>query len=248
MASQRYAIVLHAGAAESWIGDAASRKATEAFLEDLISDCNEALSAGRSAVDVVADAVAALEDYPDFNAGKGAAVNDDGFHEVTRPPSVLTMPHADKYCLQLEAGIMDGFTSNYRAAGCLREVKNPIRLAHTMLSSKSSPVFLVGQAGDELAKASGLAMVNNGYFTTAKRRDFWLSKKRQKVDEHGTVGAVALDLAGNLAAANSTGGMMFKKTGRMGDTAIVGAGLYADTEVAIAWYVPAQDDIEASGP
>jgi beta-aspartyl-peptidase (threonine type) len=110
-----------------------------------------------------------------------------------------------------------------------------------MLDSQSSHVFMVGQAGDDLARARGLDVVDNEYFTTPKRRDFWLSKKKpqqqqqQKVDEHGTVGAVALDLHGNLAAANSTGGMMFKHTGRMGDTAIVGAGLYADKDVSIAW-------------
>jgi len=82
MDKPRYAIVLHAGAGESWIGDAASRKATESFLQSLVEQSKESLRAGRPAVDVVADAVAALEDYPDFNAGKGAAVNDDGFHEV----------------------------------------------------------------------------------------------------------------------------------------------------------------------
>lgn len=139
--------------------------------------------------------------------------------------------------LQLEAAIIDGATCEYRAAAGLRHTKNPIQLARSMLALES-PNLIVGDAADELAVTQGLHMVENTYFTTAKRRQFWLAKKAAATspkDEHGTVGAVVLDVHGNLAAANSTGGIMMKSIGRVGDTAIPGAGIYADDQVAIAW-------------
>lgn len=98
--------------------------------------------------------------------------------------------------------------------------------------------LLVGSAAEELAEQKDLDMVENSYFTTTGRKQYWqshLNRCGKKLDGHGTVGAVALDVYGNLAAANSTGGTMFKAVGRVGDTAIIGAGIYADDRVAIVW-------------
>ncbi|KAL7909513.1 nucleophile aminohydrolase [Trichoderma velutinum] len=209
-------IVLHGGASESWVGDAESYHTTNAFLKGLVSRAEASLGKGTLAVDVAAEVVAELEDYPAFNAGKGAAVNVDGNFE-------------------LEAGIVNGTTSAYCAAVCLHETKNPIKLARAMLDSSGpmTPVFIAGPGGDELAKRLGLEMVSNSYFATESRTSYW-HKKKAEMSEHGTVGAVVLDVHGNLAAANSTGGMMFKPVGRVGDTAVLGSGLYADKNVAIA--------------
>jgi beta-aspartyl-peptidase (threonine type) len=138
--------------------------------------------------------------------------------------------------LQLEAAVIDGRTCKYRAAGGLQRTKNPIKLAHKMLDFPA-PALIIGNAADELAETNGLDMVDNSYFTTDSRRVYWEAKMNKLLENHGTVGAVALDIYGNLAAANSTGGVTFKHRGRIGDTAIVGAGIYADDEVAVVWYV-----------
>lgn len=100
-----------------------------------------------------------------------------------------------------------------------------------------APALIIGTAADELAETNGLDMVDNSYFTTDSRRLYWEAKMNKLLENHGTVGAVALDIHGNLAAANSTGGVTFKHPGRVGDTAIVGAGIYADDQVAVVWYV-----------
>ncbi|KAJ5950855.1 Peptidase T2 asparaginase 2 [Penicillium vulpinum] len=208
-----YSIALHAGAADSWAGDSGIQEKTEAFLQCLIDSAKAQLRNGESSLKVVTEVVSALEDYPQFNAGKGSALNNDGFHE-------------------LEAAVIDGRTCRYRAAGCLQRTKNPIKLAHKMLDFPA-PALVIGSAADELAETNGLDMVENSYFTTESRRLYWEAKMNKLVENHGTVGAVALDTQGNLAAANSTGGVTFKHRGRIGDTAIVGAGIYADDRVAV---------------
>ncbi|KAJ0327530.1 hypothetical protein COL5a_005911 [Colletotrichum fioriniae] len=212
----RTGIILHGGASESWIGDEASHATTRAFLKSLVIKAEKRLRAGFKAVDVATEIVAELEDFPEFNAGRGAAVNRDGVHE-------------------LEAGIINGRTAAYRAVTCLQNTRNPIKLARAMLDSSDAhtPVFMAGEGADKLASRLGLDMVANTFFTTERRLDYW-QKHRAEVLEHGTVGAVVLDLHGHLAAANSTGGMMFKYPGRIGDTAISGAGLYADQQIAVA--------------
>jgi beta-aspartyl-peptidase (threonine type) len=96
----------------------------------------------------------------------------------------------------------------------------------------------MGSAADALAGQEGLDMVENSYYTTSKRKGYWdtnIARVGPSSEGHGTVGAVALDVYGNLGAANSTGGTMFKSVGRVGDTAIIGAGIYADDKVAIVW-------------
>ncbi|KJK76301.1 hypothetical protein H634G_08361, partial [Metarhizium anisopliae BRIP 53293] len=149
-------IVLHGGASESWVGDAASFEATNAFLDTLVSKAEASLRQGATAVDVAAEVVAELEDFPEFNAGKGSAVNMDGGFE-------------------LEAGIVNGADSAYRAAVCLRTTKNPVRLARAMLDRRgpTAPVLMAGVGGDQLARRLGLettrpvasARLANGFFT-----------------------------------------------------------------------------------
>ncbi|KAM6480856.1 nucleophile aminohydrolase [Trichoderma sp. SZMC 28011] len=212
-----YAIVLHAGAAESWIGDASTQQNTQRFLESVVAKAEAALARGEAAVDVVTDAVAALEDYPEFNAGRGSALNIDGIHE-------------------LEAAIVDGKTLEYRAVAGLQRTKNPVRLASKLLF-RASPAFIYGKTADDLASKMGLEAVENSFFTTPKRKQYWeanIARVKALEEDHGTAGAVALDLHGNLAAANTTGGMTFKLNGRVGDTAVLGAGILADGRVAIA--------------
>ncbi|KXH34238.1 multidrug resistance protein fnx1 [Colletotrichum salicis] len=231
-----FGIVLHGGASESWIGDDVSYATTKAFLKNLVEKAEERLRAGSRAIDVATEVVAELEDFPEFNAGKGAAVNRDGVHEVR-----IRLSHNTANIkliinnLKLEAGIINGKTATYRAAACLQKTKNPIKLGRAMLDSVDTtmPVFIVGEGADQLACRLGLDMVDNSFFTTQRRMDYW-RKNKTEVLEHGTVGAVVLDSHGHLAAANSTGGMMFKQAGRLGDTAILGAGLYADQQIAVA--------------
>lgn len=139
--------------------------------------------------------------------------------------------------IQLEAAVVDGHTSEYRAAAGLRKTKNPVRLARRMLDNPTL-CFLAGGSGDDYAAKHQLDLVDNTHFTTDKRQQFWSSRQnpsRNPLEEHGTVGAVALDVYGHLASANSTGGTMFKAVGRVGDTCVNGAGIYADRKIAIAW-------------
>ncbi|EXF76142.1 L-asparaginase 1 precursor [Colletotrichum fioriniae PJ7] len=236
----RTGIILHGGASESWIGDEASHATTRAFLKSLVIKAEKRLRAGFKAVDVATEIVAELEDFPEFNAGRGAAVNRDGVHEVRITYNMIQIDlsyacHTNYSDCKLEAGIINGRTAAYRAVTCLQNTRNPIKLARAMLDSSDAhtPVFMAGEGADKLASHLGLDMVANTFFTTERRLDYW-QKHRAEVLEHGTVGAVVLDLHGHLAAANSTGGMMFKYPGRIGDTAISGAGLYADQQIAVA--------------
>jgi L-asparaginase / beta-aspartyl-peptidase len=170
------------------------------------------LSAGGSALDAVEAAVRVLEDDPNFNAGRGAVLTREGVAE-------------------LDASIMDG---RNRAAGSVaqvRRVKNPIRAARLVMESTPHVMF-AGPDADKLAESRGLEMAQPDYFITPRRQEqlqrTLLGARRTVEDRFGTVGAVARDQAGNLAAATSTGGMNAKMPGRVGDAPIIGAGTYAD--------------------
>jgi L-asparaginase / beta-aspartyl-peptidase len=174
------------------------------------------LERGGSSLDAVTAAVRTLEDDPQFNAGRGAVLNHEGDAE-------------------LDAAIMDGHGPRAGAVAGVRHVRNPVELARLVME-KSPHVLLVAEGAEEFALEQGVVLVPRGYFRTAARARE-LDEARQTEAEQlkataagasGTVGAVALDRAGHLAAATSTGGLTNKHRGRVGDSPIVGAGTYAD--------------------
>jgi beta-aspartyl-peptidase (threonine type) len=173
------------------------------------------LERGGSSVDAVEVAVAALEDFPLFNAGRGAVFNNVGKHEM-------------------DACIMRGDTKEAGAVCGVAGVKNPVKLARAVME-RSGHVLLSGQGAEEFGRAQGMEFADEAYFYTQQRYDQWqqaLKEDRVQLDhsdkKFGTVGAVALDAFGNLAAATSTGGMTNKKFGRVGDSPVPGAGTYAN--------------------
>ena len=214
-----YAIAIHggAGALPRDLLTSGKEKAYRAGLESALDSAYAILERGGSSLDAVSTAVRILEDDPLFNAGHGAALTRDGAAE-------------------LDAAIMDGKQQRAGAVASLRHVKNPIDLARRVME-KSRHVLLVGPGAEEFALEEGIPLVPNEYFRTAERQQQLDSTRRgQRVSEliaspQGTVGAVALDLDGNLAAATSTGGMTNKRQGRVGDSPIIGAGTYAKNGV-----------------
>lgn len=212
----KWSIAIHGGAGvldRSTVSaekDASYRAALQAAL-----DAGSAvLKAGGSSLDAVTAVVLRLEEDPKFNAGKGAVYTWDGGHE-------------------LDAAIMDGRTRAAGAVAGVTTVRNPILLARKVMED-SPHVMLAGKGAEQFAKEKGLELVPNSFFDTPERRD---ALERMKTDrlsaldvdfKFGTVGAVALDTHGNLAAATSTGGMTGKRWGRIGDAPIIGAGTFAE--------------------
>ncbi len=197
-------LVLHGGAGGSPDAVMPQEKQEEykARMAEALDLGGEILANGGSALDAVEAVVAFLEDCPLFNAGKGAVLTRDGLAE-------------------LDASIMDGATGKAGAVGAITTVKNPVKAAR-MVMEKTPHVLLVGDGADQFAAKAGLEIVKNDYFITPSTREKWEKSK------HGTVGCVALDSKGNLAAATSTGGMMNKMHGRLGDSPLIGAGTYAN--------------------
>lgn len=218
--SIRPVIALHGGAGT--IPRASLTPEADALARAGLREALEAgyavLSSGGTALDAVTAAVVSLETHPSFNSGYGAAFNRDGFHE-------------------LDASIMDGHTGLAGAVAGVRRIKHPI-LAARALARQADPVLLVGEAADTWAQKNGLEMVDNSFFSTDSRREMlrrMLERQRRgtaaqatEQEKHGTVGAVALDAHGHLAAATSTGGYTAKPVGRVGDSPLIGAGTWAD--------------------
>jgi beta-aspartyl-peptidase (threonine type) len=210
-------LVIHGGA--GWI----SRGSVTDSMEQAYSNTlKEALLKGRSviqkggsSVDAVQTAIEYLEDSPLFNAGKG---------------SVFTFNETN----EMDSAIMDGATGAAGAATGISTIKNPIQVARAVLDH-SVHVFLSGQGAEEFALEQGLKQVDSSYFFTQKNYDELLrvkaSMKAVTQAKLGTVGAVALDQQGNLAAGTSTGGMTNKRYGRIGDVPVIGAGTYAENGV-----------------
>ncbi len=175
------------------------------------------LEKGSSAIDAVQAAVMNLEDCPLFNAGKGAVFTNDGKHEM-------------------DASIMDGKTLKAGAVACVSDVRNPVLLARTIMD-KSEHVLLSGQGAHDFAAKNNIPFEDSKYFFDQFRYDQLLESRNSgevRLDhsdkKFGTVGAVAIDLNGNLAAATSTGGMTNKRYGRIGDTPVIGSGTYANNQ------------------
>ena len=214
-----FAIAIHGGA-----GTLSRKNMSPAQENDYIAGLGAALDAGHavlaggaSSLDATIAAVRVLEDNPLFNAGRGAVLNADGTAE-------------------LDASVMDGRTLGAGAVTGLQHVRNPIELARLVMD-KSPHVMLVGAGAEEFARLQGVEMVSNEYFRTPARQHQLERSLRghvareNELEAFGTVGAVALDSAGNVAAATSTGGMTNKRPGRVGDSPIIGAGTYAKNGV-----------------
>jgi L-asparaginase / beta-aspartyl-peptidase len=205
-------------------------KAYKEVLNQALKTGYAILEKGGSSLDAVEATVRVMEDSPLFNAGKGAVFTNEGKNE-------------------LDAAIMDGKTGKAGAVASLTTVRNPITAARAVMD-QSEHVMLIGQGAEKFAKEKGLEIVDPSYFRTETRYQ-QLQKLKEKEGEKtkldhdssgtsstenifvegekfGTVGAVALDAYGNLAAATSTGGMTNKRYGRVGDVPIIGAGTYAD--------------------
>ena len=189
--------------------------AFEAGLKQALEAGAEVLRNGGSAVDAVQAAVIPMEDNPIFNAGKGAVFTAAGTHE-------------------LDASIMDGRNRNAGAVAGVTVVKNPILAARAVMDELEHVMF-AGPGADEFARLHGLESVPNTYFDTDWRRQaldrVLETQARTAADKHGTVGAVAIDKDGNLAAATTTGGMTAKTAGRVGDSPLIGAATYAENGV-----------------
>ena len=164
-----------------------------------------------SALDAVVSAVVELENNPVFNAGVGACLAEDG-------------------TVELDASLMEGTTLQVGAVGAVRTVHNPILLAKAVLDSRRH-VFLVGGGAERFAREHGFPVARQDELITPRQRQRWWQSKQ---GSPGTVGAVARDRNGHLAVATSTGGMTNKLSGRIGDSAIIGAGTYADDALGAA--------------
>jgi L-asparaginase / beta-aspartyl-peptidase len=186
----------------------------EAALQAALDAGAKVLAEGGSAMDAVKAAIIPMEDSPLFNAGKGAVFTWDGTNE-------------------LDASIMDGRDRSAGAVAGVKTVKNPILLADTV-RTQSEHVFLMGAGAEAFAVEKGFAVTPPEYFATPARREALERMKAQQLSaldvdhKFGTVGAVALDQSGNMAAGTSTGGMTGKRWGRVGDAPVIGAGTYAD--------------------
>lgn len=224
------AIIVHGGA---WDIPAA-------LHEEHLAGCRAAaergwaiLSGGGSALDAVEAAVRIMEDHPVFDAGRGSHLNADGV-------------------VELDAGMMDGATLAAGAVAAVRRIANPISLARRVLHD-SPHVFLVGSGAERFAEQAGIPLCDPADLIVPRELNLWEDKRaeshprpigaefRDEADGVGadsvgadTVGAVALDEHGNLAVGNSTGGTFFKQPGRVGDTPIIGCGLYADNTLGAA--------------
>jgi len=203
----------------------AKEKAVRAALTLALQTGYAQLKAGKSSLDAVTATIVVLEDDPNFNAGKGAVFTHDGRNE-------------------LDAAIMDGNTLRAGAVAGVQHIRNPIQLARAVME-QSPHVMLAGTGAEAFARSIGMPFVDAAYFRTEER---WQQLQQalqedaanqphadvETAKHFGTVGAVALDASGNLAAGTSTGGMTDKRWGRIGDSPIIGAGTYANDGCAVS--------------
>ncbi|MBA4766914.1 MAG: isoaspartyl peptidase/L-asparaginase [Porphyrobacter sp.] len=215
-APPRWSLAIHGGAGtlDPKAMTPEKRAAYEADLQRALDAGSKILAEGGAAMDAIKAAIVIMEDSPLFNAGKGAVFTWDGTNE-------------------LDASIMDGRDRSAGAVAGVKTVKNPILLADTV-RTQSEHVFLVGRGAEDFAVSKGFAVTPPEYFATEARREALERLKAEKLSaldvdhKFGTVGAVALDQSGNMAAGTSTGGLTGKRWGRVGDAPMIGAGTYAD--------------------
>ncbi|MFZ6777427.1 isoaspartyl peptidase/L-asparaginase family protein [Undibacterium sp. Ji83W] len=235
--SARAAIAIHGGAGTILRSSLTAEQEARYLhaLRSVVTAGNDLLAQGGSALDAVSLAVSLLEDCPLFNAGKGAVFTNAG-------------------TMEMDAAIMDGKTRRAGAVACIQHVRNPVSAARAVMEH-SPHVLMVGKGAEEFLRQHGLQFEDQSYFHTEERHAqlqrarqesgvlldhdaanlLNISSKPAPLDpdkKFGTVGAVALDVHGNLAAATSTGGMTNKLPGRVGDTPMLGAGCYADNQTA----------------
>ncbi|MBK8492232.1 MAG: isoaspartyl peptidase/L-asparaginase [Saprospirales bacterium] len=213
----RYSIAIHGGAGTILRSDLTPEK-EQAYREALLAAVEAGatiLKQSGSAMDAVEAAVRSLEDCSLFNAGKGSVFTNEGTHEM-------------------DASIMDGRTLEAGAVGMVKGIRNPITLARKVMDD-SKHVLLCGAGAEQFGREMGVAFADSDYFYDEARFQQWqgvLQANQVALDHNsnkfGTVGAVACDHAGNLAAATSTGGLTNKKYGRVGDSPLIGAGTYAN--------------------
>lgn len=216
--AQGYMLAIHGGCeriAPERFTPGEERERLEALLESLASG-RSVLEGAGSALDAVEAAVNVLENAPYFNAGRGSVFTYDGRNEM-------------------DAGIMNGASLQAGGVASTTGIRNPVSAARLVMD-RSEHVLLAGPGAERFAEQQGLKRASPSYFHTQERweeyldRDRQLARRAEDGDTHGTVGAVALDGRGNLAAASSTGGMPHKKPGRIGDSPIIGAGVYANND------------------
>lgn len=218
-----FTIAIHGGAGTILKKDMTEEKeaAYRKGLEEALETGYAVLENGKTAIDAVRAAVCSLEDNILFNAGKGSVFGKDGSQEM-------------------DASIMDGINLMAGAVAAVRRIKNPVELAYTIMT-KSPHVMLMGQGAYDFALLNGIATETDEYFFSDFRHEQWRQIQGSgeaaldhnvvvKDKKFGTVGAVALDVHGNIAAATSTGGMTNKQYGRVGDSPIIGAGTYANNK------------------
>ena len=218
---KNWVIVIHGGAGGPVKGTMKPEKEKQYTdsLRKAIQIGSAVLSSGGSSLDAVEAVIRFMEDCPLFNAGRGAVLNESGKAEM-------------------DASIMDGETGKAGAVAGVTIIKNPIAAARAVMD-KTKHVLLIGNGADEFARKQGLQTEDSSYFITPERLEAWKAAKQKILqdqpappssdkDKKGTVGCVALDVHGNLAAGTSTGGMMMKMRGRVGDSPIIGAGTWAD--------------------
>jgi L-asparaginase / beta-aspartyl-peptidase len=213
------ALVIHGGAGVR--APAEERPARRRAMLEAAERGRAVLESGGSALDAVCAAVLVLEDNPLFNAGRGSALNAEG--EVEMDASVMVVPFS-----AASKGV-DGAARAGIGAGAVaavRRIRNPVLAARAVMTD-TPHVLLIGAAAERVASKAGVSLCRPDELMTERSRVRWQTYMGRAA-EHGTVGAVALDLHGQLAAATSTGGITGKMPGRVGDSAIVGAGTYAD--------------------
>ncbi|MGA7982068.1 MAG: isoaspartyl peptidase/L-asparaginase family protein [Chromatiaceae bacterium] len=218
-----FSLMVHGGASD--LDSANDEKIADSYrwgISRALDHGRDMLSSGASALDTVEACACLLEDDPIFNAGRGSVLNADGR-------------------VEMDAGIMDGRDLAAGAVAAVCHIANPVRLARLIMEN-SEHVLLTGQGAVRFAVQYGVELAPDHYFLTAERVAE-LNRARSRAgtppdhggpigsgETHGTIGAVARDLAGNLAAATSSGGIVNKRAGRVGDSPMIGAGFFADNE------------------